>query len=589
MQLTDHITVEIHPRHSTSRRGKFSFRKGIQVFPSQTGQDNEGFQEDGEQGSTLSQGQDLYAYPWDKSSLKSIQIDLMQFKELDAYASEVNASSSVENLVRVLLQKANSDLEKVRAIWMWICHHIEYDVEGYHNKAKRSCEPANVLQSGKSVCAGYAALFEEMCSLAGIQCKKLSGYSKGYEYKPGKVFKESNHAWNAVYLDQRWHLIDSTWGSGHVGDSCSKFTFRYDEFYFLTHPALFINDHFPEDHKWQLLKHTLTLQQFECKVRYRSEFYLAGLIETSTDMSVIETEDGKAAVFIESRSPTLFLCELNGAKEHCLMTLQRNGMNLEVYPPRVGTHSLDIYAKSSKAEEETYHHVLEYSLKCSSVDKSIAFPRALIHPVGPNWYSEEKGILGALPASPVIHTDDGRCVITFTRSKDLDFFTTLDSDASSTPEDIRRRHIWKTCQGTQVELKIHLPHAGAFALHIWAKKASDPGSNHCALSYLLSCPNKNVRWPAFPMRYTNWEDGYELVAPLAGVLPANRNVQFKLKLPGVDEVSVECRETLQLTLSGDGFWEGACSTSGGSKVTIRVSKNCDKTLWSLLKYKVESH
>uniref|UniRef100_A0A670INR5 Kyphoscoliosis peptidase-like n=1 Tax=Podarcis muralis TaxID=64176 RepID=A0A670INR5_PODMU len=585
------ITVEIHPRHSTSRsKKKFSFRKGIQVFPEWTGKDNEGFQDDGEKGSKPSKGQVLYDYPWDKSSLKTLPIDLTQFKELDAYASKVNVRNSVANLVSALLQKAHSDLEKVRAIWMWICRHIEYDVEGYHNLDKVSCEAADVLRSGKGVCAGYSGLFEEMCSIAGIQCKKLSGYAKGAGYKPGNVFKgASDHAWNVVHLDGSWHLLDSTWGSGYADVDKKSFAFRYNEFYFLTHPALFINDHFPEDHSWQLLKRTLSLQQFERNVWYKSAFYSVGLTGTSTATSVIETENGKATVFIESRSPTLFLCKLNGANEHCFMNLQRNGMTVEVYPQEVGTHSLDIFAKPSRSKEDNYSHVVEYSLVCQSVDKNFCLPKPLIQPVGPSWQSEEKGILGASPASPIVHTDDGRCIVTFTRSRDLDLFATLDSEASSTSEDLRRRHIWTTRQDAHVELKIQLPHAGTFALHIWAKKASDPGNSHCALSYLLFCPNKSVLWPVFPQSYTNWEDAFELMAPVAGVLPANHDVTFKLKLPGVDEVSVECGNSRQLTLSEDGFWEGTCNTSCGPRVTVMISKNGSHSFWALLDYKVESH
>jgi len=56
---------------------------------------------------------------------------------------------------------------------------------------------------------------------------KLSGYSKGYGYKIGQTFQgNSDHAWNAVYLDGRWHLLDSTWGSGTVDDALTKFTFK---------------------------------------------------------------------------------------------------------------------------------------------------------------------------------------------------------------------------------------------------------------------------------------------------------------------------------------------------------------------------
>lgn len=37
---------------------------------------------------------------------------------------QVNVKNSVEELVKALLKQARTDLEKVRAIWMWICHHI---------------------------------------------------------------------------------------------------------------------------------------------------------------------------------------------------------------------------------------------------------------------------------------------------------------------------------------------------------------------------------------------------------------------------------------------------------------------------------
>ncbi|XP_066472883.1 kyphoscoliosis peptidase-like isoform X2 [Tiliqua scincoides] len=530
------------------------------------------------------------AYPWDRSSLKSMSLDLQHFKKLDAYALKVNVRNSIENLVSVLLREAHNDIEKVRAIWMWTCHNMEYDVDGFHDRAKVACIPADVLQSRKSICCGYAALFAKMCSIAGIECKKLSGYAKGYSYKIGNGFQDTNHTWNSVYLDGRWHLLDSTWGSGSVNDSCTQFICRYNEFYFLTHPALFINDHFPKEHKWQLLKQTLTLQQFEYNLWYKSAFYSVGLVAASPNASIISTDNGKATVLIESHSPALFQCNMNGIKGNCLIMLQRNGVRLEVYPQQTGTHSLQIFAKAFKDKEANYSHVLEYSLKCSSVDKNMCLPQTLLYPVGPSWHTEENGILKALPTSPIIHTDDGRCNVTFTRSTDLDFFVTLESDTSIVPEDRRRHHIWKTCREDQVELKIHLPHAGNFALHIWAKKRFDPGDHDCALSYLLSSQNKNVKWPVFPQYFTNWEDGYELVEPLAGILPSNSLTQFKLKLPGIATAWVQCGEIHPLTLSQDGFWEGACHTSGGSQVTIGVSKSADSNVfWSLLEYKVESH
>nr|XP_008103737.1 PREDICTED: kyphoscoliosis peptidase isoform X1 [Anolis carolinensis]XP_008103738.1 PREDICTED: kyphoscoliosis peptidase isoform X1 [Anolis carolinensis]XP_008103739.1 PREDICTED: kyphoscoliosis peptidase isoform X1 [Anolis carolinensis] len=188
-------------------------------------------------------------YPCYKPNKKSIPINLNQFKELDTYASkEVNVRDSVENLVKVLVQKAPTDLKKVRAIWMWICHHIEYDVEWLRGNTKTSLDPEGILKSGKTICAGYAKLFETMCCIAGIRCERLTGIAKG----KGSGFKnDKRHAWNAVYLDGKWHLLDCTWGSGYVNGD--KFTFRHKEFYFLTQPDLFAENHSPDDPKWQLL------------------------------------------------------------------------------------------------------------------------------------------------------------------------------------------------------------------------------------------------------------------------------------------------------------------------------------------------
>ncbi|XP_025056609.1 kyphoscoliosis peptidase isoform X1 [Alligator sinensis] len=586
-----HVTVEIHPRNTTPQLlKKFSMGKGIWKLPSLTGQDNKGFQENKNSRPRLPTGKDLHAYPWDKSSLKSISLDLQTFEKLDAYASKVSVKSSIEELVRTLLLQARTDLEKVRAVWMWICHHIEYDVVEYHNKSQRSSTPMDVLQTGKSICEGYAGLFEQMCRIAGIQCMKLSGYSKGYGYKTGQTFQgDSDHAWNAVYLDGRWHLLDSTWGSGSVDDSCRNFTFRYNEFYFLTHPALFINNHFPENSNWQLLKPTLTLKEFENNVWHKSNFYTVGMLCAHPDTPIIQTVNGKATISVESRSPALFMYKMKGTKEHGLMTLKKNGMKLEVYPQMTGNHKLEVFAKPHKGSEDLYNCVLEYTLECNSVDKNICFPKDLHQPVGPSWFTERQGFLRPSHPDPIIHTNDGRCSITFTLSKDLSVLASLHSDNSSLTEDVTRRYIMQIHRGTQIEFKIHLPHSGNFVLKIYTKKKADSGNYNYIFNYLISCPNTEVKWPVFPQYYSKWAEDYELLEPLSGLLPANRNVHFKLKLHGIAKVFVQCENTCPLTLSKDGFWEGTFNTSGCTEVFVMVLENANHKFYShILKYEVET-
>ncbi|XP_064291681.1 kyphoscoliosis peptidase isoform X7 [Passer domesticus] len=582
------VTVEIHHEDTSPQLIKrLSLGKGSQRL---RGHDNKGFQKT--EAPRPPGAKDLHAYPWDKSSLKSMPVDLQQLKKLDAYALKVNVTNSVEELVKALLKQARTDLEKVRAIWMWICHHIEYDVVGYHNKSQLSSKPRDVLQMGKSICEGYAELFEHMCSLAGIQCKKLSGHAKGHGYKTGQTFTgDSDHAWNAVYLEGRWHLLDSTWGSGSVDDSFTKFTYRYNEFYFLTHPALFINNHFPDNSNWQLLKPTLTLKEFENNMLHNSNFYTLGLLAAHPETPIIQTVNGKASVSVDCRSGTLFMFKLKGTDEHGLMTLKRHGMQLDIYPQKTGSHKLEIFAKPSKAEasDDVYKCVLEYVVECESVDKAMRFPKELHQPVGPSWFSERQGFLRPSHGEPVLHTNDGRCSLTFTLSKDISVLTSLHSDGSgSLAEDMGRRHVLQVHRRNQVELKVQLPHAGSFVLKIYSKKKSDPGNYDYIFNYLIRCLNTEVKWPAFPQSYSKWLQDYEILEPLSGLLPANRNVHFKLKMHGVAKVLVQAENTYPLT-QNKGCWEGTCNTSGCREVFVMVHENANHSFYShVLKYEVEA-
>ncbi|PKK21172.1 kyphoscoliosis peptidase [Columba livia] len=565
------VTVEIHPKNTTGQLiKKLSLGKGPQRLPSLRAQDNKGFQST--EAPRSPGGKDLHAYPWDKSSLKSMPVDLRQFEKLDAYALKVNVTNSVEELVKALLKQARTDLEKVRAIWMWICHHIEYDVVGYRDKSQLSTE-----------------LFEHMCSIAGIQCMKLSGYSKGFGYKIGQTFTgDSDHAWNAVYLEGRWHLLDSTWGSGSVDDSLTKFTFRYNEFYFLTHPALFINNHFPDNSNWQLLKPTLTLKDFENNMLHKSNFYMLGLLSAQPETAVIPTVNGKASVSVDCRAATLFMFKLKGTDEHGLMTLKKHGMKLDIYPQKTGSHKLQIFAKPSKGSEAIYKCVLEYVVECKSVDKAMRFPKDLHQPVGPSWFTERQGFLRPSHPDPVIHTNDGRCSVTFTLGKDISVLASLHCDNGSLTEDGGRRHIMQIHRGNQIELKIHLPHAGNFVLKIYAKKKSDPGNYDYIFNYLITCLNTEAKWPAFPQSYSKWAADYEILEPLSGLLPANRNVQFKLKMHGIAKVLVQAENTYPLTQSR-GYWEGTCNTSGCREVYVMVHENANHSFYShVLKYEVEA-
>lgn len=189
------------------------------------------------------------------------------FSSVDSKAKAVEFTS-LETLGEKLTRPFETDLEKVRAIFVWIADNISYDVDLLNNKdslykvySSRAATISYVLKEKKAVCSGYTYLFKELCDQVNIEAKELRGYSRNWS--DGFTSKqEISHAWNAVKIDQKWYLLDVTWASGYVNLGRSKFTKKFKDFWFLTRPTFFIYSHFPENGYGTLLKEKLTKEDF---------------------------------------------------------------------------------------------------------------------------------------------------------------------------------------------------------------------------------------------------------------------------------------------------------------------------------------
>ncbi|CAH2246439.1 Hypothetical predicted protein [Pelobates cultripes] len=434
-----------------------------------------------------------FKYPWDGVNLKSLKLDLRNFQTLDSYGTKVFAVGTLEALIKDLLRDTSSDLEKTRIIWIWICYHIEYDTAAFRNKALHSSDAEHIFRTKKGVSAGYSSLFQHMCSIAGVQCKSVSGYGKGTGYKAGqKISGEIEHTWNMVYLEGGWHLVDTTWGAGHTDEHMSKFTFQYNEFYFLTHPALFIESHFPEKEDLQLLELPLSLTQFEQSVHRRSHFYNLGFKSSQPDTAVIETVNGLVSITIESKNRMQFLFHLNETEEPGLMKFNGNNATFEVYPQKMGQHTLQIFSKTLDSKE-AYHLIVDYSVYCNYVPASMKIPKCLSNPAGPSWVSENAGLLQPSHPEPIIYTDDGCCTVRFSLNGIFKLITCLKSDEIKNLPN----HIIQKVQDLKLELRIRLPKSGFYVLQIFV----EPVGFIC--NYLLICSSLNVNWPPFPALLQN--------------------------------------------------------------------------------------
>jgi hypothetical protein len=148
---------------------------------------------------------------------------------------------------QALISGCKSQLEKARAIFSFVAHRIKYDFN------TNAYEADEVLKHKYAVCQGYANLINAMMKDAGIQSEVITGYTKAQVNIQQHDVTKTNHAWNAVKLDNTWQLIDATWGAGSYDYGTKKFTALFEENYFLADPEMMKYTHFPLDTGWQLI------------------------------------------------------------------------------------------------------------------------------------------------------------------------------------------------------------------------------------------------------------------------------------------------------------------------------------------------
>jgi ankyrin repeat protein len=161
----------------------------------------------------------------------------------------------LNELVEHLLSGIDDPFLKVKVIHDWIVYKISYDSES--SSLIKSGEPHNptnllimqsveaVLESGKAVCEGYSNLFYSMCSYAGIECVFITGDT---------AF--GAHAWNAVFLEGNYYLVDVTWDDHRVteqNESNEEYAGQYSTTYLFADPISMSYNHIPYSEQWTLL------------------------------------------------------------------------------------------------------------------------------------------------------------------------------------------------------------------------------------------------------------------------------------------------------------------------------------------------
>jgi len=184
----------------------------------------------------------------------------IDFSSIDEYVRGLPRFDSPKLLARNLATVAKSDWEKARAIYVWVCENIDYDTEEFFTGTS-SAASQGTFRSGKAVCDGYSDLVTELSSSLGLEVIKISGYSKGYGYSEKTKFTNTDHAWNALKIQGKWRLVDTTWGAGAI-DEDRHYKKSFSGTWFAIDPDLFLMTHYPESWERSLVADKISLDRF---------------------------------------------------------------------------------------------------------------------------------------------------------------------------------------------------------------------------------------------------------------------------------------------------------------------------------------
>lgn len=202
------------------------------------------------------------------------------FERIDQHALQTPASYEYDllKLTTFLTQNATNEVEKTRALFIWIASRIKYDEYAYAKGVPVTKDPLQVLKRKKAVCEGYSELFYTMCRLAHLECETITGYAKGRGYTVQSHFKQSNHQWNRVKLNGTWELFDVTWARTKSGLEKNTFSSNSEKAYayFAIDPKIMVLTHYPLDTDLLYLDTKPTLEDFEAYPYIDISFFFLG-------------------------------------------------------------------------------------------------------------------------------------------------------------------------------------------------------------------------------------------------------------------------------------------------------------------------
>lgn len=116
-----------------------------------------------------------------------------------------NEDMQAIKLAASLTRDIEGDSAKAQALFDYIVSNISYDYDKISSVSTDYIPDIDtILSEGKGICYDYAVLYAAMLRSQGIPAKLVKGYRSDLK---------AYHAWNEVYLDGSWKVVDTTFNA----------------------------------------------------------------------------------------------------------------------------------------------------------------------------------------------------------------------------------------------------------------------------------------------------------------------------------------------------------------------------------------
>ncbi|XP_066158165.1 hillarin [Euwallacea fornicatus] len=478
----------------------------------------------------------VHAPPPAPPALSKFQVynDPVEFSNVDQIAISVaqEDQKSFTDLVRQLVGRCGSDIEKARTIFRWITVKNLNTMSFDDNL--RGDTPMGLLRGIKNGTESYHVLFKRLCSYAGLHCVVIKGYSKSAGYQPGVRFEDNRfrNSWNAVYVAGAWRFVQCNWGARHLVNAkeapkagnkakSDSLRYEYDDHYFLTDPKEFIYEFFPLQSEWQLLKNPITLQEFEELPFVRSLFFRYGLYFSDPKTKAVMFTDSTGAATVKIAMPShmqgtlIFHYNLKfydsdgdtfesvSLKRFVMQSVVGNTVAFRVHAPCSGAFLLDIFANAVTPKEYLtgepmkFKSVCKFKICCEDLQTvMVPLPDCASGEWGPTKATRLFGLV------PITHQDAlifaGRELeLQFRMSRQLtDFMATLHKNGVE--EKRLSKFVSHNVTDDIVTFNISFPEEGQYGLDIYTREMASlqdsPGEKHLlthCCKYLINSSKRN--------------------------------------------------------------------------------------------------